>query len=49
MLRPILDSDVSETFESLEKADLNYLLKLNEALDMRDYLKDLAEKQADNQ
>lgn len=49
VLRPICDKRCSETRLSLESMDMEYLIKLNEYLDIQDYLTDVHGKEAERE
>lgn len=42
IMRVVCDSRTAETRQSLESMDFNYLLKLNEYLDIQDYIEEVS-------
>lgn len=47
IFRVVCDKRTSETRESLEKMDMTYLLKLNEYLDIQDYMEEVHQTEAE--
>lgn len=49
LLRVITDKRVSETRYSLNMYDMEYLFKLNEFLDIQDYIQEVQHKESEKQ